>query len=147
MSTSQCLSPKKENQSPSKLKSPDHFKQLLSFIRDSGVKIPSNLEKSLFNGESIKLIPTDQKETEKEKKLRVKLSDIEFELKKTEEDFASFKRNTRLQREKETRKWEEAYNQLKTNSEENNEDNSVKYAKLKESSEKDITELKSKHKR
>ena len=77
----------------------------------------------------------------------MKLSDIEFELKKTEEDFASFKRNSRLEREKETRKWEEAYNQLKTNSEENNEDNSVKYAKLKESSEKDITELTSKHKR
>ena len=146
MSSSKCLSPIKQNNSPSKLKTSDPVKHLLSFIKNSGLKLPSNLEKSLFNGESIKLIPTDQKETEKEKKLRVKLSDIEFELKKTEEDFASFKRNTRLERQKETKKWEEAYNQLKTNSEENNEDNSIKYSKLKESSEKEIAELKSKHK-
>ena len=100
MTTPQCLSPKKENQSPTKLKSSDQFKQLLSFIRDSGLKLPSNLEKSFLHAENIKLIPTDQKETEKEKKLKIRLSDIEFELKKTEEDFASFKRNSRLEREK-----------------------------------------------
>ena len=100
MSTSKCLSPTKENNSPTKLKSSDQFKQLLTFVKNSGLKLPSNFEKSLLHGENIKLIPTDQKETEKEKKLKIRLSEIEFELKKAEEDFASFKRNSRLEREK-----------------------------------------------
>lgn len=38
-------------------------------------------------------------------KLRVKLGDTEFELKKLEEDFAQFKLNSRVDKEKEVKKW------------------------------------------
>lgn len=46
MKTQKCLSPTKENMSPSKhaiIKNPEMLGELLAFIKASGLKIPSQL--------------------------------------------------------------------------------------------------------
>ena len=112
MKTQKRLSPTKENLSPTKhasIKNPEVVAELLAFIKSSGMKVPSHLDKQLSseNVPLLKLSPTKKQpaESDQVKKLKVKLGDTEFELKKIEEDFAQFKHQARIEREKEIRKW------------------------------------------
>lgn len=88
MKTQNCLSPTKENLSPSRhpTKNGDAVSELLGFIKAAGLKLPSHIEKAIGQQSSslIKIIPTEQqsKDGEQAKKLKVKLGDTEFELKK-----------------------------------------------------------------
>ena len=82
MKTQKCLSPTKENMSPSKhamTKNPEMLAELLAFIKSSGLKIPPQLEKYFGNekGFEMKLKPTESKSegVDSVKKLKVKLGD------------------------------------------------------------------------
>lgn len=125
MNQNKCLSPTKENISPTKHRKTDPISQLLKMIQNEGLDMPLHVMKVLKEGDSLKLRPVNEAETEtSEKKLKVKISDVEFELKKMEEDFAQFRRNTKIEREKEVKKWEDAYQQMRQNYTESVEDSS-----------------------
>lgn len=64
MKTQKCLSPTKENMSPTKqgLKYGDPITELLAYIKAAGLKLPSHIEKCLPQdaGSLIKIVPTDE---------------------------------------------------------------------------------------
>lgn len=68
------------------------------------MKLPSHIEKSLHqeSGPLLKIIPTEQTQREGDtlQKMKIRLGDTEFELKKLEEDFAQFKLSSRQEKEK-----------------------------------------------
>lgn len=53
----------------------------------------------------LKVTPTPTSAEDDVKKLKMKLGDSEFELKKLEEDFAQYKLISRQEKEKELKKW------------------------------------------
>lgn len=61
-----CLSPSKENMSPTRhgARGGDPVAELLGFIKASGLKLPSHIEKCLGQeqgGSLLKMIPSEQK--------------------------------------------------------------------------------------
>lgn len=132
-----ALSPTKENQSPTRhtTKNHDPVTQLLGYIKAAGLKLPSHIEKSLHqeSGPLLKIIPTEQTQREGDtlQKMKIRLGDTEFELKKLEEDFAQFKLSSRQEKEKQVKKWEEAYNNIKNTLEYTNQDSSLKLLRLR----------------
>lgn len=132
-----ALSPTKENMSPTRhgTKSSDPMTEILGYIKAAGLKLPAHIEKLLSteNSSILKLIPTQQtpKQVETVQKMRIRLGDTEFQLKKLQEDFAQYKLNSRLEKEKEIKRWQEAYNHLKNTLEFNNQDSSIKLLKLR----------------
>jgi hypothetical protein len=95
-------SPSKENfpASPSRRRKSDLLSELQALLKPSGLVLPPHIAHLLaLNPES-----PNKGRAEEAKRLRVQLSESEFELKKVEEDFAEFKRQAKLEREKETRR-------------------------------------------
>ena len=93
-------SPSKENQnSPVKKGKGTPLGELIGFIKNSGVHVPPGIAKIMASGTNpespVKRINSHRDGGEEAKKLKVQLSDIEFEYKKLEEDFAVFKRTSR----------------------------------------------------
>ena len=108
--TLNVLSPSKENlcqdlkDSPSKTKHNSSIIQIIEYLKSEGIKLPQHL--NLDKGRNpedfeIKLKATNAKTSSNEvKNLKVKLSDTEFELKKIEEDFAQYKRNVKMEKDR-----------------------------------------------
>lgn len=102
----QLGSPCKENNgnigygSPNKRKRQEFTNELIDFIKMKGLVLPPHLSKIINvqgNPESpLKSLNKNTKDTDKEdndaKKLKIQLSECQFELKKMEEDLAEFKR-------------------------------------------------------
>ena len=75
------------------------------------------------------------------KKLKIQLSDIEFEYKKLEQDFAVFKRNSKTDKQKQAKKTEDAIGKLKSALECSNEDGLYSIAKMKQEHQEEINGL------
>lgn len=77
MKTQKCLSPTKENLSPTKQKHSDPLAELLAFVKAAGLTIPSQLQKhfSSDKGSILKVQPTEAQSSDSIKKLKVKLGD------------------------------------------------------------------------
>lgn len=86
--TDHALSPAKENQSPMRKTPRPIVQELVEFVKMSGVKLPTHLDKGLKCDYESLLKPIgnnkNNSDTDMIKKLRVKLSDAEFEIKKME---------------------------------------------------------------
>lgn len=108
---------------------------MLAFIETKGLKLPSDLLGKMngSQGSLFKLQSTSNNKIDREvKELRIKLSDIEFERKKIEEDFAQFKHKAKQQKQRQVKKWEDSYNQLKQYIEDSSENSSEKLKASKE---------------
>jgi len=80
-------SPSKENQaSPVKKGKGTPFGELVGFVRSSGVSVPPGIAKIIASGTNpespLKPLNSHKENGEETKKLKVQLSDIEFEYKK-----------------------------------------------------------------
>ena len=74
MKTQKCLSPTKENLSPTKQKHSDPLAELLAFVKAAGLTIPSQLQKH-FSSDKGSIQPTEAQSSDSIKKLKVKLGD------------------------------------------------------------------------
>jgi len=94
-------SPTKENiqASPSRKRKGDLIPELQAFLKNAGISLPRHLAPLLSSNPEYPAKPNDEV-----KRLKVQLSECEFELKKAEEDFAEFKRVAKLEREKEAKR-------------------------------------------
>ncbi len=78
--------------------------QILTFLKNTGIAIPPHITQLISANPESPLKQINRVKQNDSKKLRVQLSECEFELKKVEEDFAEFKRQVKLEKEKESKK-------------------------------------------
>lgn len=104
-------SPVKENvfqTSPTKKGKMGPLAELITFIKTSGVNMPPNIAKIVgltSNPESpLKKVASNREHVDDPKKLKVQLTDLQFEFKKMQEDFAQYKRTVKIEKEKEGKK-------------------------------------------
>lgn len=146
-------SPAKENifqTSPTKKGKIGPLAELIAFIKTSGVNLPPNIAKIVglsSNPESpLRKAVSNREHVEDPKKLKIQLTDLQFEFKKIEEDFAQYKRTARCEKEKEAKKNEQTICKLKSSLESTTEDGAYTLSKTKEKYEEEINLLKERSK-
>ena len=148
-------SPTKENApkpvfpSPARKKRGDPLAEILEFVKVRGLTLPPQLARAMgpsLTDSPLKEAAVNSREEGEVKRLRVQLSECQFELKKTEEDFAEWKRQHKIEKEKEAKKTEEAISKLKSNLELTKEDSTFEREQLASTHRQEVESLKTKSK-